>query len=74
MAETTGPRSARRDVVDPGRKVGVKHRQATNVVGGDGDIYSVVDIEPLGMMIGLFGHNRHARHERKRLAEVRELQ
>src|SRR6516165_8385193 len=48
--------------------------QPARVVGRKRDIDLVVDVEPFGMVIELFGHEGGPRHEAERLIEILELE
>ena len=44
------------------------------VVGGQGDLYTVVYVEPLGVVVQLLRYQRHRAHPPESLNEVLELE
>src|SRR5690606_5255557 len=58
--------------VDALGQLDILSAQSASVMGGEGDTHPVVDIEPFGMVPGLFGGQRHPRHEGEGRREVLE--
>ena len=48
--------------------------QAVGIVGSEGDLDPVVDVEPFGMVIGLFGEQGDTGHESEGLGEILEAE
>ncbi len=56
------------------RKPDVEFRNTVLAMGGERDIDAIVDIEPFGVMVELFGMERCARHETEGGVEILELE
>src|SRR5690242_7878553 len=64
----------RRDSVDEARERHVLLAEPAGIVRRQNDLDLAVDVRPFGMVIGLVGRERDARHETPRLVEVGELE